>query len=326
MPNLSFLIIFSWDYCLKGRNKTVDVCYISIMKKISSLLVSAIALTLSALPSPSNAQDRRFENRPIIVENEQALNRGGALFIVLHGGGGQAERMTRVGFGRYAQSRNYAVVYPQAESRQWRDGRLGDGREDVEYLRRLIAHFVRGRDNDVYVIGASNGGMMAYRMACEASDVIRGAVSVIGNMPQTLVSTCAPRRPIRFLAINGDADRLVPIGGGEVCAEGIPGCRGGRVASMRTSLETIGRGNQCSYLDRGHPMTFRHVGDLKASMMIATGCSKPVAGIVIHGGGHVWPPLPPGPIGGGQTTRNVDATRISINFLLDGALPALMRP
>jgi polyhydroxybutyrate depolymerase len=53
--------------------------------------------------------------------------------------------------------------------------------------------------------------MMAYRLACEASDLVAaiGAVSAV-----FVVAPCEPRFPVSLLHIHGTADQNVPIEGG----------------------------------------------------------------------------------------------------------------
>jgi polyhydroxybutyrate depolymerase len=63
----------------------------------------------------------------------------------------------------------------------------------------------------VWAMGHSNGGMMAYRLACDLSDKIT-AVAVVGG---ALVDpTCTPRKQVSLMHIHGDLDPTVPYQGG----------------------------------------------------------------------------------------------------------------
>ena len=64
--------------------------------------------------------------------------------------------------------------------------------------------------------GVSNGAKMSLRLGCELTDRITAIAPVIGSMPESLVSGCAPTRPIPILMINGTDDPLVPWEGGFV--------------------------------------------------------------------------------------------------------------
>lgn len=68
----------------------------------------------------------------------------------------------------------------------------------------------------IYVTGFSNGGMLAYRIACE----LGGSVAAIGVQSATLeYSPCQPAAPVSVLHIHGDADANVPLGGGRGSGE-----------------------------------------------------------------------------------------------------------
>ena len=65
----------------------------------------------------------------------------------------------------------------------------------------------------IFVIGHSNGGFMALRMACNHSDLVSAAVSVAGEMPAD-ASGCKPGHPVSVLQVQGDADESIHYGGG----------------------------------------------------------------------------------------------------------------
>ena len=63
----------------------------------------------------------------------------------------------------------------------------------------------------VWAVGHSNGGMMAYRLACDLSDKITAIAVVVGSLVDT---SCNPAKQVSLLHIHGDLDPLVPIQGG----------------------------------------------------------------------------------------------------------------
>jgi len=95
---------------------------------------------------------------------------------------------------------------------------FGAGVDDAGYLRGLIEEIGSTLAIDrkrVYLFGSSNGGFMAYRMACEFSDVIAGIASRAGTT--TLGETnCRPSQPVNVLHIHGTADDVVPYAGGRL--------------------------------------------------------------------------------------------------------------
>ncbi|MDN8872721.1 prolyl oligopeptidase family serine peptidase, partial [Staphylococcus aureus] len=63
----------------------------------------------------------------------------------------------------------------------------------------------------VYATGMSNGGMMAYRLACEASDIFK-AIAAVAGTDNTL--SCTPAKPISILHIHAKDDDHVLFAGG----------------------------------------------------------------------------------------------------------------
>jgi polyhydroxybutyrate depolymerase len=62
------------------------------------------------------------------------------------------------------------------------------------------------------VLGHSNGGFMAYRMACDHADVIAAIASLEGAMIDP--DRCDPSEPVSVLEIHGTADKIIRYGGG----------------------------------------------------------------------------------------------------------------
>ena len=73
----------------------------------------------------------------------------------------------------------------------------------------------------VYLFGVSNGGFMAYRMACDHAEAIAAVVSMAGATYLD-PSRCTPSRPVSVLEIHGTADETVPYGGGELFGPAFP--------------------------------------------------------------------------------------------------------
>lgn len=88
--------------------------------------------------------------------------------------------------------------------------------DDSRYLRAVIDEIRADYDVDdrrIFVLGHSNGGFMAYRLACDHSRLIAGVVSLAGAMT-TDAAACDPSRPVSVLQIHGEADNVIRYGGG----------------------------------------------------------------------------------------------------------------
>src|SRR5262249_49316258 len=103
--------------------------------------------------------------------------------LVLHGGGGSGsgqELVTLGGFNRIADREGIIVLYPDGVGRSWNDGRsdvraraFQEQIDDVGFLEALLERVAAAHPIDrrrVFATGMSNGGFMAFRLACEAAD------------------------------------------------------------------------------------------------------------------------------------------------------------
>ena len=246
------------------------------------------------------------------------------LLIVLHGGGSTARNMiklTQEGFHHLADEHRFIVAYPEGFGRQWNDGRFEvRGRrnmDDVGFLRDLIDMLVPYYAIDpqhVFVTGMSNGGHMAYRLACDLPDKIAGIAPVAALMPGNPEQACRPARPMPVLMIAGTDDPLVPYRGGAVQ---VGTQQRGTVASADATLRFWAKINGCTGeplvtdLEDRDPRDGTHIRET-----LYSSCDAPTVLYSIVGGGHTWP-------GGmqyldermiGRTSREFDASEMIWGF------------
>jgi polyhydroxybutyrate depolymerase len=144
----------------------------------------------------------------------------------------------------------------------------------------------RGR---VFATGISNGGMLAYRLACDASD----RFAAIAPVSATLVTDgCSPTVPVSVLHIHGLADGNVPFDGGVPTKNFQPNPPAYR--PVREALDAFVRADGCEpdprVRTRGVVTTERWRGcDGRSAVELVT----------IADGGHSWP-------GGKQMARVLD--------------------
>lgn len=88
---------------------------------------------------------------------------------------------------------------------------------DSLFLRNVIETVVEQFNVDperIYVAGQSNGGWMAYRMACDHSDLIAGIMPVCGApYSGDLKERCPQAKPVHVLHVHGELDYLVDFAG-----------------------------------------------------------------------------------------------------------------
>jgi polyhydroxybutyrate depolymerase len=176
------------------------------------------------------------------------------LIVVLHGfGANGAIQSAYLGLTSRVDDRQYVVVTPDGTenmsgTRFWnattaccagaaaaQDGPDVDYTDidDVAYIRSLIEEAAQTYSIDptsVGLIGHSNGGFMALRMACEVSELVTAVVSIAGSTFED-ASSCAPATyPVSILTIHGTEDATIPYEGATFFEETYPG-----------ALETIDR-------------------------------------------------------------------------------------
>jgi polyhydroxybutyrate depolymerase len=124
----------------------------------------------------------------------------------------------------------------------------------------------------VYATGISNGGMMAYRFACDT-----GILAAIGPDSATLLGDCPSPHPLSVIAIHGTADQSIPYNGGE--GTGIAKINGPPIPAVNQIWRTA---DDCA------PPSSATSGDITTSTA-ACPDARSVELITIAGAGHQWP-------------------------------------
>ena len=151
-----------------------------------------------------------------------------SLVIAMHGGGGDASQFeTTSKLTEKANAANFIVVYPEGvkstgllEARTWNAGGCCDyardnNIDDVKFISQLIETLVSDykiNPKRIYATGHSNGGMLAYRLACELSDKI--AAIAPNGCSMVVTQPCNPSRSVPVLHMHSVLDSKVPYQGG----------------------------------------------------------------------------------------------------------------
>ena len=191
------------------------------------------------------------------------------LVLVLHGAGGSGAYAARyTSMNEIADREGFLAVYPDGTAplptlnnlRTWNAAHCCGGAyrkniDDVGFLAALIKKLTKEYPIDpkrVYVVGHSNGAMMAYRLAAEKSGLIAAIAPLsgtIGGDPDTSDSDDtvkiipAPQSPVAVAIFHGTADATVPYQGGD--AEGIAGPRHREDLSVAESSRFWVKANHC---------------------------------------------------------------------------------
>ncbi len=150
--------------------------------------------------------------------------------IFLHGYGGRgAGIIENRGLVSALNDRGYAVIAPQGIPRRPGDkggtwnSRVRDGlRDDVAWLAAVAEDAATRLDIDrerIVLAGFSAGGMMAWRVACDAPNSFDAYAPIAGLMWRPLPEQCVG--PVRMLHTHGWSDPVVPLEGRTVNGSGL---------------------------------------------------------------------------------------------------------
>jgi len=153
-----------------------------------------------------------------------ALPRSAPIIVVLSGiAASTDDEVTRDRLVPYVNAGLAELVYPTGYEQSWNAGGCCGGAaaakvDDVAFLKALAAQVDPGHAHPLYVVGYSNGGRLAYRMACSAPGVF-DALAVVKAMP---MRDCRVTRPVTILQIASLDDTAVPFEPGEHGKESPP--------------------------------------------------------------------------------------------------------
>ena len=239
--------------------------------------------------------DGRLRSYLLFVPSTINSMKPAPLVIALHGGLGSAAQFEgNSGLNDYAESNGFYVVYPngisaienQAILQTWNAGDCcGPAAQknvnDIAFVESLIKHLQNSLSIDkrrVFVIGHSNGGMLAYKLACELSDEISG----IGVQSASLaINQCQPTNPVSVVHIHGTSDKNFPIDGG--VGSGVAGVP---FRSARFAVDTLATSNKCE----ASPETSKIKENTDLVIYSWKKCASYVGirYIIVEGASHAW--------------------------------------
>jgi polyhydroxybutyrate depolymerase len=190
------------------------------------------------------------------------------LVVALHGVFSTADEMeAETGFSDLADREGFLVVYPNGITlfgwfQHWNAGHccgraMRDKVDDVGFISTVIEEVRRDFRVDssrIYMVGYSNGGMLAYLFATQRPETL-AAVAVIaatiGSSPspsQLEVRIPPARAPLPVLTIHGREDDRIPYDGGR------SGKKGHSYVSVKESIEFWLKADQISLAPRREVM------------------------------------------------------------------------
>jgi polyhydroxybutyrate depolymerase len=213
-----------------------------------------IILLLSLLPiSQSQAADVLYPgDRPftLVLPSNYQPSTPAPLIIALHGYTAESPyAQSYFALGKVADEKGILTVFPSGSKDS--NGYLfwnatpaccnfdSSTVDDEAYLLSIIDAVSKDHAVDparIYIIGHSNGGFMAHRMACNQSDRIAAIVSLSGTTFSNPKS-CNPTSGVSVLQIHGTNDEVITYTGGYLFNSAYP--------SARKTIDLWGKLNEC---------------------------------------------------------------------------------
>ncbi|MBK7403888.1 MAG: hypothetical protein IPJ41_04450 [Phycisphaerales bacterium] len=205
------------------------------------ILPALFAALLAAAAPAAHAQEIRFVDAgrgdvPVYLPSTYDENTPMPLIVMLHGyGASGALQESYFRFRAHQETYGFMLATPDGTvdsfgNRFWNATDAccdfgNTGVDDSAYLLALIDAIkaeVNVAPRQVCLVGHSNGGFMAHRLACDHADVIASFASLAGAMHDN-PDDCAPATTVHALQIHGTNDTTIRYGGGNINGVPYPG-------------------------------------------------------------------------------------------------------
>lgn len=221
------------------------------------------------------------------------------MVVMLHGRGGTGESLARdIEMNQFAEVHGFIALYPDGIYREWNYTRglpwvVENPTDDALFLKALVAQISTEYVIDserVYVGGFSNGGFMAQRLACEASDTFAAFATVGATGFSGMSSLCDNQPPVPILLIHGTADPIIPWDG-----QTMPVNDEQEIYVSAPALETFGfwaSHNDCSPdFEQSTLPAVDETREITVRLFDDAGCEErgAVRFYAVVNGGHTWP-------------------------------------
>jgi len=246
--------------------------------------------------------------RSYIVYRPAVLPAAAPLVVMLHGGFGSASQAEKsYHWDAEADAGHFLVAYPDGLDRAWNAGGgcCGtpgrDGIDDIGFVTAMVSAIARAvpvNPGRVYATGISNGGIMAYDLACHTT-----IFAAIGPDSATELGGCPDPTPTSVIAIHGTADKNIPYDGGE--GDGVAHIDGPAVPAVNASWRQT---------DHCAAPAVTTAGTVTTSLATCP-AGRAVELVTIAGAGHQWPGSVPDPLaerllGTDPPSTALDATQV----------------
>jgi polyhydroxybutyrate depolymerase len=252
------------------------------------LLLFNVACTNSASAAREASAPKETTSRHEIkvgglTRSWEQLSPGGAgseatpIIVVLSGRNATtSEEVARDGLAPLVSAGRAELVYPVGIGKSWNAGgccgaAAQQNVNDVAFLQALVAQVDPGHSRPIYLVGYSNGGRMAYRMACTDPQLFN-ATAVVKAMPEP---GCNVTQPVSFLQIDSTNDPHVAYQPGD------PGTESPAATTEVTRLRSADEITQPAQVVTRGSLQLQTWGKGQRGTRLAFA--------TYHGGQHSWP-------------------------------------
>ena len=242
------------------------------------------------------------------------------LVIYLHSYGWGAQKgMDYTRFNGVADKFGFMIAYPDARY-NWNSG-IGDDpdwgtpdNDDVGFINVMLDEINENFNIDerrIYATGYSNGGFMAYKLACQLSHRIAAVASVSGVLSESTLVECDPNRPIPILQIHGTSDGYVSIDGSEGWH------------SVEETLDFWLQENSCTDMEHEVLEDINTSDESTVERFRYSNCGNEstILFYKVINGGHTWPGADRPGYPAGKTNLDFDASFVIWEFFNDYQMP-----
>jgi polyhydroxybutyrate depolymerase len=281
------------------------------MKKILILLVFCFSvqanLSLAQIENGKFSFEGFIRKYMVFLPQDYSESANLPLVIYLHSYGWNAQKgMDYTALNEVADTANFLVAYPSALP-NWNSG-IGDNPswptpdfDDVGFISALIDTLTGKYSIDadrIYACGYSNGGFMAYKLACQLSHKIAAIASVGGVISTSTLTDCNPGHSLPVLQIHGTKDFYVPI-------NGKTGWH-----SVDQTIDYWKDNNECTQVDTTIMPDINLDDNCTVEKISFSNCNNNDSIIYykIIDGGHTWPGAGPTGFSAGNTNQDFNAS------------------
>jgi polyhydroxybutyrate depolymerase len=247
--------------------------------------------------------------RAFLVQPPADPSRPAPVLLVLHGGTQSMRRIFAPDAGAtrnwptLARRENALLIVPNAvnpdngdplgDNQNWNDLREGVSRisnaDDVGFIGALLDWAQKTYRTDtsrVYVTGASNGGMMTFRLLMETPERFAAGAAFVAALPADGARLKRPAKPTPLMIANGTVDPLVQWNGGRIAGNR------GETRSVAATRDWWIAANKAAASAPATQLQDRDPNDnctIERSVHAAGPGGAPLVTVTMKGGGHAIP-------------------------------------